>query len=770
MIEIRPQRFKSVVDLGGTWRYITADAAEFAAADWDDSEWPQMTIPQNWFLAGLDYHGVVWFRRSFDVDLAGDQYATLRFDGVDYFADVYLNGRLLGRHEGYFEPFVFEVGDLLRNGRNTLAVRVDSPFEEVGLQGWHMRKRLIKGVLNHHDCRPGGGWVASGQAYNTGGIWNRVTLEFHWPITIEQMLLQADLESSPAQLSGELVINNRTTQTAVSFQVNCAPANFEEGQAYAAQVIWDLAPGTARYAFSMPVPEVKRWQPWDRGFPHLYQVSVSSATFGAAQTAEFGFRSVAVDDQYRWRINGQSYFPRGSNYIASQWLAETLFPAVAAHANHPFKNGRGGSSDDDESWFERDVRLMRAANLNMIRVHAHVLPPEFHTACDRAGLLVWQDFPFQWGYSDASEFHEEAERQLRAMIALLFNHPSIVSWCIHNESPWDADWMAEEAGGSYEPGHNRTLDERLYEAARSLDAGRHVQMNSGTGDGHVYPGWYYGHWRDYAGGEHGAPFPTEYGAQGIPVLESTQAMFAQFGVDAGHAALRQFKAWIDKEPTWALAKDMPPLDQVPADLRDAYKVWKTWRFHDFQPPETFYMAGIDLGESLQDFIDHSQAYQNQIVQYATETYRQHKYSKINGLMHFMFVEPWPAVTWAVVDYWRRPKPAYAVLRTVMQPLLITACLPLFIDENEAWRFDLLAINDLQTRYEQTLCRWQIVNRRMETRDAGTVALTLGADSLSDVVHVTAKALSADTYRLILTLHEKANLLSQNSYTIQVRKS
>jgi len=186
------------LNLHGTWRYQPADDPDFYRPELDDSGWPGMQIPGSWFLAGLDHHGVVWFRRDFETDLAPGQFATLQFDGVDYFADVFLNGVYLGRHEGYFDPFSFDVTPLLLQGRNLLAVRVDSPFEPVGPDGWHMHKQLIKGVLNHHDCRPGGGWVGEGQAYNTGGIWNRVALHIHNAVTFDQLLLHAELDAGPA--------------------------------------------------------------------------------------------------------------------------------------------------------------------------------------------------------------------------------------------------------------------------------------------------------------------------------------------------------------------------------------------------------------------------------------------------------------------------------------------------------------------------------------------------------------------------------------------
>src|SRR6185437_4953426 len=117
----------------------------------------------------------VLFRRRFQLDQPlGDRGALLRFHGVDYSAEVWLNGSRLGSHAGYFAPFEFEATDLLRD-ENELKVRVSAPLEAPG--DWPNRKRLIKGIFQHHDCRPGAWDPERGQDQGSGGIWNRVELE-----------------------------------------------------------------------------------------------------------------------------------------------------------------------------------------------------------------------------------------------------------------------------------------------------------------------------------------------------------------------------------------------------------------------------------------------------------------------------------------------------------------------------------------------------------------------------------------------------------------
>jgi beta-mannosidase len=463
-------------------------------------------------------------------------------------------------------------------------------------------------------------------------------------------------------------------------------------------------------------------------------------------------------------INGQRYFPRGSNYIASQWLSEVISPQVARSARHPFPPPGSTTAMADMPWFERDVSLAKQANLNLLRVHAHVLPPEFHDACDRAGILVWQDFALQWGYADDPGFHAEAVRQLGAMIHSLFNHPSIIAWCCHNESPWDAPWMADESGGVYDPAQNRKLDERLATVAQELDPTRYVHLNSGTGDGHVYPGWYFGRWQDYARLP-AAPFPTEYGAQGLPQHTSLLQTFIQLGSDAGYADLVKFKEWLDQQPRYREKRRLLPEKSVPEELRQAYHTWRTWCFHDFQPLETFRRGRVTLGDNLDEFIASSQIYQAWILQYATETYRRHKHQPISGVIQFMFTDPWPAITWSVLDYWRLPKPAYEILRQVMQPILpCTDMLPAS-RANRAHFIRLFAINDKLRDYPEARLEYTVEEIGRNTVATGVLSLNLVADAVVAVGRVRLPALAPGTYRLQLSLFSaQSELLGKNEYS------
>jgi len=617
-----------VSSLGGPWDTWLAPADEALAG----RPAPRtMDLPANWWLRGVEHAGKATFARDVEVDAPlADRPLRLRFAGVDYRCRVWLDGHELGGHEGYFDPFWFDLPGLAM-GRHRLVVEVDSPDEPFGTV-WHMHKTLIKGVLGHHDARPGGGWGREGQDRNSGGIWGPVNLEA-WPsgVIVDSLVVHAVPSGE-----GWAQVDVQVSLTALpgsprAITVRLALTGPRDSDAL--EVAADLPDGggTRIVTASGRLALADRWSTWDRGQPVLYAAELTvrdAADPGQAVLAttstRTGVRSVSVDGSFRWRLNGEEVWVRGTNYIGTFW--PTAY---------------------DEALVRRDLELIRDAGVNQVRVHAHVAGPLVYDIADELGLMIWQDFPLQWGYTDEPAFHAEAQRQLRAMVRELGSHPSIVTWCCHNESPWNSPWMAGESGGSYDPTHNRDLDAMLEATARADDPTRYVHRNSGTGDGHVYAGWYFGHWEDFAY-RPGGPFVTEYGSAAPPDV-----------------------------PT--LREIIPP-DAVAYDSAAARKAW---RFHDFQHDETRTNIGVLPSDGLERYVAAAQAYQANLLQVATEAYRRGRPARsgglpadggplVTGIQQFMAVEGWESLTWAVLDHRRQPKPGYHALRRAMAPLLVCA--------------------------------------------------------------------------------------------------
>ena len=158
--------------LAGQWRVHDANESAFAGAQASDGDWRTLRVPANWYSAGYDHQGALWYRHQFTLHgLTPDAMATLVFDGVDYFAEVALNGKTLTRHEGYFQRFPVDITGAVRR-HNQLAVRVDSPYEDPQTI-WPLHKTLMKGILNQHDTRPAAPGRFRGRMPTPGGSGRR---------------------------------------------------------------------------------------------------------------------------------------------------------------------------------------------------------------------------------------------------------------------------------------------------------------------------------------------------------------------------------------------------------------------------------------------------------------------------------------------------------------------------------------------------------------------------------------------------------------------
>lgn len=692
------------VSLGGEWQFRSGYLASQGAyaEPLDAPGWSAIRVPSNWYVEGYDVSGAHWLRRAFDlpVGFEGERLA-VRFEGVDYAADVWLNGVYLGHHVGYFEPFEFDVTGHIADTDNLLVVRVDSPLERPG-DDWSLRKSLIKGIFSHHDTRPGGAWSARGQERNTGGIWADVRLLARGAAAVEGLRLtprvgavRHDTRSisftprgvravGQARAEGRLEValdvqHRGTGERDVFARVALRPAGSVGAQVVAEHRIELATSGThSSLEMELEAGVVDLWWTWDRGPQSLYELEVVLEVDGVVsdrRVERFGFRSVEFEPESgTLRLNGERVFVRGTNYISTQWLSEM-----------------------DRERFRQDVTMMREANVNAVRVHAHVEPSEFYRVCDEAGLLVWQDFPLQWGYEDTQEFSDRAAQQARAMVDLLYNHPSIVIWSAHNEPPWDATWMQYKYK-TYDPEQNRQLDRRVHEVLQNADDSRYSHMASETSE-HPWFGWYSGSWKDYAKPATRGLI-TEFGAQALPSLESLRRIFPE-------AAL------------------FPTTEAE----------WELWRFHNFQKKETFEIAGVEQGETVEELIANTQRYQARLTQLAAESYRRQKYAPVGSIYQFMFVEDWPSLNWGVVDYWRQPKPGYEALRLGYQPLLPSIAWAAeemsTSDSAEALGVELWVVNDLPTAPTGARLEWSLVGPGDEAGDDTLISGSLPVDATPD---------------------------------------
>jgi len=644
-------------------------------------------VPVNWELAGLhNYNGTVWFIKKFDAETS-KKLVVLLFKGIDYFSDVWLNDNYLGSHEGYFQHFSYDVSGIIKKKDNLLVVKVISPFEEPG-SVWPLKKNLIKGIFNHHDCRPGGWSPQHGQDKNTGGIWNDVILNYRNNVFIESIKISSEInyaKNIAAVKTDLFYLSNLDTPKKDIIKIEIISSS---GNKIKLDIPVQLQPGNNKLSLVIEIADPELWWTWDLGEPSLYKMSLSGKLI-EKYTFSFGIRDVKLDDKKVFYLNNKRLFLRGTNIIPEQFLSTLGNKRIA-----------------------QQVKMIKEANINIIRMHAHINRSEYYDECDKSGILVWQDFPLQWTYNNSIEFQENAVKQIKDMVRQYFNHPSIAFWCCHNE-----------------PGEQiKSLDPLLYSAVLSEDDTRIIRLASNYEE-HPYDGWYWGSMEHFVSLPMG-PMVTEFGAQGLPEVKS-------------------LKKFIPFKKLWK-------------------PDWDFWKYHNFQYDQTFLIAQIEKGKTIGDFVYNSQAYQSDLLKTAIDFYRRGKYDKVTALFQFMFIDCWPSITWSVVDYFGSPKKAYYTLQKAFQPVYVSVkvrqkkYLP-----GSKLNLDLWIINDLHKEFKNCTINFSLKGKelneiKIDKIDKDSVRY-ISWENLQVYLPVNLKPAK---YELNIKLNS-LNLLSVNSYEIDI---
>ncbi len=487
-----------------------------------------------------------------------------------------------------------------------------------GKFGLH-RKKLIKGIFNHHDCRPGGWNPKTGQDQNTGGIWNDVYIKLGYPVVIHKLKVTASFNGNyeEAFLHFDFKYTSKfNLPRTIKLEIKIISPDNKVTKENLETII---QPGKNECSYSIKINKPNLWNSWDLGKPNIYHIQVSSKYLENYEL-NIGIREVKLDGDQRFYLNGKRLFLRGTNIIPTQFLSELNKEKII-----------------------KIVKLIKQANINIVRVHAHVNRQELYDEFDKQGILVWQDFSLQWTYDTSNLFADNAVTQIKEMVRMLYNHPSIAFWCCHNE-----------------PGEQiHSLDPMLRQAIMSEDNSRIIRLASNYEE-HPYDGWYWGNKEHYAAAPMG-PLVTEFGAQALPVKSSLQKFISN-------------------------DKLFPP-------------DWETWEYHDFQVDQTFNIAKVEMGNSIDQFISNSQTYQSDVIETAVNFYRRKKFKGTTGIFQFMFIDCWESITWSVVDFYEKPKPGYETLKKVYQPIFISTNVRQ--DQYFAGRkllLDFYIINDYHKKY------------------------------------------------------------------------
>ena len=477
------------------------------------------------YETGVDYY-TYWFYTTFRIpDKKEYSNAWLNLRGINYAGEVYLNGNKVNADtlKGMFLRHKLNITDFIKKGqKNRLAILVhppNPPGKANGGQGGD--GRIAKNVTMQFTA--GWDWIKPIRDRNTG-IWDKISVTTSGPVTIKEPYITTEVpgKRTPGAKQNPAYVN-------ISIKAN---NNHNEAQSgYCIYTFGDYSdtmnveiPANENKKIKFPVLKVKNPELWwtnGIGKPNLYPVELKFLTknneISDTKKLKTGIRDITSKMDTTtggriFRINGQKIFVRGGNWIASDALLR-LSPER----------------------YEHEVRMHAEANLNTIRIWGGSITerPEFYKACDRHGILVWQDLwitgDCNGRWEDSMKHENQKQRRQypddhslflessRDQIKMLRNHPSLCTWIGGNEHPPPPDI-------------NDSLKHKIFPA---LDSNRrYFEMSTSENiSQNIYPGTNgdgpYGYQdpeiffnkRQY-------PFNSEIGSVGMPVYESLEKMLS----------------------------------------------------------------------------------------------------------------------------------------------------------------------------------------------------------------------------------------------------
>jgi beta-mannosidase len=628
------------------------------------------------------------------------------FEGIDLYGQIFVNGKLAGTSKDAFARMDFDVKRLLHEGANELVVRVTSGTELLpkegrgsGFRGVHsvrsfdQRRLLRKPAFSY-------GWDWCDPLPNIG-LWRGVRLEGRTKVIIDHLRLDTVIHDKEVSLEGEVVIENLHpfSEFPCVLELRVDPP---DGQPVIQRFDIDAMVGRTAVPCRVPIPNPQLWWPNGMGDQPMYRLTariLCGEEETDRKTQNIGLRTVELDrsrlpdgTRFCFKVNGKDVYCKGGN-----WAPADMIPARI-----------------DAARYQKLVAEAKNAHFTMFRVNGVGLyeSDDFYDACDRAGILVWQDFTFScFQYPDDNpEFMGLVRHEVESVVRRLRHHPSLALWSGNNECLLGmADWWGCDASKPEDIGGVRIYNEVLPDTCRFLDPARPycpgspcggTNPNSETsGDCHW---WYtFGNSGDVLRrvrpevvDECRARFISEYGIIGPPNM----------------ASVREF-----------LKPDEISFDSTP------------WKIHLNSMERGITAIGINYhygdpkGISVPDFLLYGQMVQAIVQEGAMEAMRFRKddpKADCEGSLVWSYNDCWGETGWAIIDHYVHRKASYYSVRRACAPVKVLVRAP-------DGRLTVRVVNDTLKSYAAVV-HFGWVRLDGTARDLEEKNITIPADGMIEV--------------------------------------
>lgn len=603
---------------------------------------------------------------------------TLVFEGLDTYADVYLNGELILESQNMFRTWRIPIKHLLRQDENELKVYFKSALNQALPQLAQMDFRYFAVQDDAHQASAltrkapyhyGWDW---GPRFLTAGIWKPVYLESWEVARIESLYYQTlQVEEHLAIIQVDIEIE--------AFQEVSSFLRIVEKDHKA--IYWEdkveLHLGVHTYTYKISIENPERWWPVGLGKPHLYTLDclllIKEEVYDQ-EAQRLGIRKIELQQKedsqgksFEFIVNDIPLFIKGAN-----WIPADSFPSQITDTRY-------------RDWIQTAVD----AHFNMLRVWGGGIyeSDAFYDLCDELGILVWQDFMFACSLFPAhSEFLENVRQEAIDNVKRIRNHPSLALWCGDNENEWIYDFQGEgmkrrfdthdQEIKSFEKSYYKLI-EVLQRVAQEYDPQRYFWVSSPSSEGKAEPNS-----DDYGDIHHWDIWHMGQAVEGFKLLKPR--FISEFGIQ-GMPHQQTLEDYIPEKEHFI---GSPAMETHQKHDR-GYALIQHYLNQNYPSPKDF-----------PSYVQLSQIQQADYIKLAVEHFRALK-PHCMGVLYWQFNDCWPVCSWASVDYKLRWKALHYYARKFYAPVLV------YIHE-EKQKIEIRIISDL-LKPQEGIVRWSLMD-------------------------------------------------------------
>jgi len=632
------------------------------------------------------------YRRSFSVEasLSQEEHKTLVCDGLDTLAEIFLNGKLLGKTDNMFRQWSWEVGSLLKDEANELRIVFRAPVPYITAK--QAAKPLIGGGdipggphLRKAPCHWGWDW---GPKLPAIGVWKDIRLEGYSQARFEDVAIRQSHAGGKVTVSAQVEVKKwKETGLQLTLQVTSPDGQVQTVKSGPDQT----AQGTLIYNLQSTISNPQLWWPNGFGAQPLYQVEVTLAegkTVLDQRNYQVGLRTVVLrrepdqwGESFTFVVNGVPIFVKGADWIPADSLPTRI----------------------SDAYMEGLIRDAAAAHMNMLRVWGGGFYEEerFYDLCDRYGILIWQDFIFACGvYPEDRAFAENVRVEAVQNVRRLRHRACLALWCGNNEMEqgW-VDWKWNDpdkpAVQSLKAGYDHMFHHLLPDVVAAEDPDRPYWPSSASsgipfaapnsqnrGDVHYWDVW------------HGRKPFTAYRDQ-----------FPRFMSEFGFQALPPYKT----VQMYAEPKDQNMTSYI---MEHHQRSGSGNGLMVSQMTDTFRMP-----KDFQSLVYLSMVLQAEGIRYGVEHWRRNR-ARVSGTLIWQLNDCWPVASWSSIDYFGRWKALHYAARKFYAPILLTV-------EDKAEQMGLFVTNDTTKAWTGEV-RWRLESLAGEHLEEGLEPVTAKA--------------------------------------------